>query len=69
MTTVAVYVNNNNNKKKVLEFLNFCFFQMSKTKAGGQAGIYLIAKPGNTNCRGRLSTVDLLIKVACFVKN
>ncbi len=25
-------------------------------------------KPGNTNCRGRLSTVDLLIKVACFVK-
>jgi hypothetical protein len=22
----------------------------------------------NTNCEGRLSTVDLLIKVACFVK-
>jgi len=25
-------------------------------------------KAGNTNGRGRLSTVDLLIKVACFVK-
>jgi hypothetical protein len=25
-------------------------------------------KPGNTNLRGGLSTVDLLIKVACFVK-
>jgi len=25
-------------------------------------------KPGNTNWGGRLSTVDLLIKVACFVK-
>ncbi len=26
------------------------------------------AKPGNTNGGGRLSTADLLIKVACFVK-
>ncbi len=25
-------------------------------------------KAGNSNRRGRLSTVDLLIKVACFVK-
>ena len=25
--------------------------------------------PGNTNLWGRLSTVDLLIKVACFVKS
>ncbi len=25
-------------------------------------------QPGNPNRRGRLSTVDLLIKVACFVK-
>ncbi len=25
-------------------------------------------KPGNTNRVGRLSTVDLLINVACFVK-
>ncbi len=25
-------------------------------------------KPGNTNRRGRLSTIDLLIEVACFVK-
>jgi hypothetical protein len=25
-------------------------------------------KPGNTNKRGRLGTVDLLIKVALFVK-
>jgi hypothetical protein len=24
---------------------------------------------GNPNCRGRLSMVDLLIRVACFVKN
>jgi hypothetical protein len=24
--------------------------------------------PGNTNIGGRLGTVDLLIKVACFVK-
>ncbi len=24
--------------------------------------------PGNTNRRGRVGTVDLLIKVACFVK-
>jgi len=23
---------------------------------------------GNTNCRERLSTIDLLVKVACFVK-
>ncbi len=23
--------------------------------------------PGNTNLRGELSTVDLLVKVACFV--
>ncbi len=28
----------------------------------------LIERAGNTNIRGRLSTVDLLIKVACFVK-
>ncbi len=59
-------------QKKVLEFLNFCFFQMSKTIVGwasGQAGMCLIVKPGNSNCRERLSTVDLLIKVACFVKN
>jgi hypothetical protein len=28
----------------------------------------LLAYPRNTNFRGRLSTVDLLIKVACFVK-
>ncbi len=27
-----------------------------------------IQLPGNTNCRGGVSTVDLLIKVACFVK-
>jgi len=25
-------------------------------------------KPGNTNRGGRLNTVDLLIKVACFVQ-
>jgi hypothetical protein len=25
-------------------------------------------RPGNTNCGGRLSTDDLLIKVACLVK-
>jgi hypothetical protein len=24
--------------------------------------------PGNTNSRGRLNTVDLLTRVACFVK-
>ncbi len=28
----------------------------------------LLVYAGNTNCRGRLNTVDLLIKVACFVK-
>jgi hypothetical protein len=27
-----------------------------------------IPKPGNTNLGGKLSTVDLLIKVTCFVK-
>jgi hypothetical protein len=27
-----------------------------------------MVRPGNTNLRGRLCTVDLLIKVACFVK-
>ncbi len=30
--------------------------------------ILLNVIPGNTNWRGRLSTVDLLIKVTCFVK-
>ncbi len=29
----------------------------------------LIVEPGNTNWGGSLCTVDLLIKVACFVKN
>jgi hypothetical protein len=28
----------------------------------------LNAQAGNTNRRGKLSTVELLIKVACFVK-
>jgi hypothetical protein len=28
----------------------------------------MIGLPGNTNYGGRLSTIDLLIKVACFVK-
>jgi hypothetical protein len=28
-----------------------------------------LAKAGNTNVGERFSTVDLLIKVACFVKN
>jgi hypothetical protein len=28
----------------------------------------ILSKPGNANWGGRLSTVDLLIKVACFVK-
>ncbi len=28
----------------------------------------LYTSPGNTDRGGRLSTVDLLIKVACFVK-
>ncbi len=27
-----------------------------------------LVAPGNTNSGGRLSTVDLLIEVACFVK-
>jgi hypothetical protein len=27
-----------------------------------------MARPGNTNYRERLSTIDLLIKVACFVE-
>ncbi len=38
---------------------------------GGVAGPSLsplTSQPGNTNWGGRLSTVDLLIKVACFVK-
>jgi hypothetical protein len=59
-------------QEKSFGIFEFLFFQMSKKKVGrtsGQAGICLIAKPGNTNCRGRLSTVDLLIEVACFVKN
>jgi len=29
---------------------------------------WLSSQPGKTNRRGRISTVDLLIKVACFVK-
>ncbi len=36
--------------------------------SGDSQAIYLV-KPGNTNGGGRLSTADLLIKVACFVKN
>ena len=28
----------------------------------------LLEKPGNTNYTGRSSTVDLLIKITCFVK-
>jgi hypothetical protein len=27
----------------------------------------ILSKPGNTNWVGRISTVDLLIKLACFV--
>jgi hypothetical protein len=30
--------------------------------------VLLFLKSGNTTKRGRLSTIDLLIKVACFVK-
>jgi hypothetical protein len=26
-----------------------------------------MVRPGKTNCRGRLSTVYLLIEIACFV--
>ncbi len=25
-------------------------------------------KPGNTSCRGKLTTLDLLIEILCFVK-
>jgi len=32
------------------------------------AGAEMTVEAGKTNCRGRLSTVDLLIGVACFVK-
>ncbi len=37
--------------------------QGSLTKGEGSV------QSGHINCRGKLSTVDLLIKVACFVKN
>ncbi len=33
-----------------------------------RVGLQMMGLPGNTNYGGRLSTVDLLIKVACFVK-
>jgi len=32
-------------------------------------GLLMRLKAGKTYCGGRLSTVDLLIKVACFVQN
>ncbi len=32
------------------------------------AGAEMTVEAGKTNCRGRLSTVDLLIGVTCFVK-
>ena len=38
--------------------LSFFFFAL----------ILTLAKPRNTNLKGRLSTVDLLIKLACLVK-
>ncbi len=28
-----------------------------------------IEEPGNTNWRGRLSTIDLLLKVVCYVRS
>jgi hypothetical protein len=31
-------------------------------------GIKVVDIAGNTNRRGKLNTIDLLIKVACFVK-
>ncbi len=36
-------------------------------KYKGIKNVELMGIPGNTNERGRLSTVYLLIKVACFV--
>jgi len=30
--------------------------------------VFLVFNPGNTNKKGRLGTIDLLFKVACFVK-
>jgi len=43
-------------------------FQLKKAWQGARTGSSLSDCAGNTNWGGRLSTVDLLIKVACFVK-
>jgi hypothetical protein len=39
-----------------------------KAVSGAKSNTKGMPSPGNTYWRGRLSTVDLLIKVACFVK-
>jgi hypothetical protein len=41
---------------------------MLKSKSAPDSVIDSFISAGNTNLRGRLSTVDLLIKVASFVK-
>jgi hypothetical protein len=54
-------------------FATVSYFHHSLILAG-KAGAYpsglkgLIAEPGNPYRRGRLDTVDLLIKIACLVK-
>jgi hypothetical protein len=47
--------------KALIPKINMCFF--------GQKWARAWVKPGNPNWRGRLSTVDLLIKIGCFERN
>jgi hypothetical protein len=61
--TVANYTPHNHT------FQNFQTFLIMILPIGMKCrGLASISRSGNTNCRGRLSTVDLLIKVGCFVK-
>jgi hypothetical protein len=54
--------------KNLLSFQGTKFEQnFVRTQTAGLPLLVELLWPGNTNWRGSLSTIDLLIKVACFV--
>ncbi len=58
---------------KLRNFLNGLSFRKLQTYLQSSIkkvfkGYYTMMNAGNTNLRGRLSTVDLLIRINCFVK-
>ncbi len=44
------------------------FEELSRSLLINLLSILLTNQPGNSNCRGKLSTVDLPVKIGCFAK-